>query len=109
MGLAYTSGNVALRAWGYKFDAASNAGYAGEWTGSLANHCHINFKETNHVIKVLFAAPVSKNGVDSYLPTDKHIFTITKKDKTVFDKKKILGLADLGYAAPAGDIYKTFP
>jgi hypothetical protein len=99
-----------LRAWAYKLDAASAAGMLGEWTGSYANHCHINFKDTTHVIKVLFSAPVSKNGVNPYLPTDTQIFTITaKKDKTAFDKKKILGLADLGYAAPAGDIYKTFP
>lgn len=37
------------------------------------------------------------------------MFTIkAKTGATAFDKTKILGLADLGYAAPA-DIYKTFP
>lgn len=81
----------------------------GEWTGDWANHCHVNFKDTTHVIKVLFSAPVSKNGVHPYLPSDTQMFTIkAKTGKTAFDKAKILGLADLGYAAPA-DIYKTFP
>lgn len=38
------------------------------------------------------------------------MFTIkAKKGKTAFVKTKIIGLADLGYVAPDGEIYKTFP
>jgi len=90
--LEWTSGLVMLKAWGFAFTTEGEG--VGPWYKE--NHCHVNFPETTHVVKVLFNGGVSLDGVHSILPTDTDFFTINKENGDELDSTKFLGLADLG-------------
>jgi len=62
-GLSYESGIVMLKAWVYKFSKIGEG-------GKENNHCQNNFPKTTHVIKVLFNAPMFKDGVHPLIPSD---------------------------------------
>lgn len=70
--MEWTSGLVMLKAWGYPFTTDGEG--TSPWYNE--NHCHVNFPETTHVIKILFNGGIWLDGVHSILPTDTDFFTI---------------------------------
>lgn len=94
--MSYESGLVMLKAWAYEFTEL------GEQDN---NHCQLDFPLTTHVIKILFNAGMTKDGLRPLLPTDRDLFTVLKARGEVLLSNKFLGLADLGN----GDSYRELP
>ena len=71
------------------------------------NTCEILFPSTTHIIRMAFSGGVTLDGVNSVLPTDQRIFTVTSASK--LERIIYLGLADLGKTVPAdtSTLYKS--
>jgi hypothetical protein len=68
--------------------------------GLFPNHCHVNFLASTHRLRLLWNGGVSRDGRHEILPTDTHLFRVADLSGAALPPGAVLGLADLGSAAP---------